>query len=272
MSFFKWFNNYKLVFLITNQFKMKKIIFVLFALLTFIHSHSQEGNYLTINFYKVADGKTQEYEKLMTEYISKIQEERIKSGCLSSWVFRRVLPSSKMSNEISHITIDIRTKEQTENDCNWNPYNSIPEISEYLHEVILEKHRSNRKLVYNTQLMEVAGYNKLSEAPNVAVFNLIKANNVSNYAKRHREWQNNAFQKHSSQVAWHALMRNDIIGAGDNEWNYLSIDLFNNLEEANNRKWTIPQKEMNLANKKYGSNQDMRVIKDKIIATLISSL
>lgn len=233
---------------------------------------SQEGNYLTINFYKVAEGKTQDHEKLMTEYISKIQEERIKSGCLSGWVFRRVLPSSKMSNEISHITIDIRTKEQAEKDCNWNAYNSIPEISEYLHEVILEKHNLNRKLVYSTQLIEVAGYNKISEVPNVAVFNLTKVNNLDMYAKRHREWQNNAFQNYSSQVGWHALMRNDLIGGGANEWNYLTIDLFNNLEEANNRKWSLPQKEFDMANKKYGSNNDLRVINDKIIATLILSL
>ena len=253
-------------------FKMKKLLFILIALLTFNHSYSQEGNYLTINFYKVADGKADDYEKLMTEYISKIQEARIKSGCMNGWVFRRVLPSSKMSNEITHITIDIRTKEQSEKNCNWSPYKSIPELSEYLHDVLLEKHNSNREFVYSTQLIEVAGYNKLSETPQIAVFNLIKSKNINAYAKRHSEWQNDAFKKYSSQVGWHALKRNDIIGAGANEWNYLSIDLFNNLDEANNRKWSAPESEINKANKKYGANANTRVITDKIIATLITSL
>ena len=251
---------------------MKKIIFFLFAFLTFLNSYSQEDNYITINFYKVSEGKTGDYEKLMSEYVSKIQESRIKDGCLSGWVFRKVQPSSKMSNEITHMTIDIRTKEQSEKNCNWSPYKAIPEISEYLHDVILEKHRSNRKLVYNTKLIEVAGYNKLSKTPQIAVFNLIKANNVSAYAEKHKEWQNNAFKKYSSQVGWHSLRRDDIIGGGANEWNYLTIDLFNNINEANNRKWSVPQSELNKANEKYGTNQSMRVINDKIIATLISSL
>lgn len=251
---------------------MKNLNLLLITLFFINVSFSQEGNYITVNFYKVAEGKTNDYEKLMTEYISKIQESRIKSGCMSGWVFRRVQPSTKMSNEITHMTIDIRNKEQIEKNCSWNPYESIPEISEYLHEVILEKHRSNRKLIYNTQLIEVAGYNKSSETPKIAVFNFIKANNVNAYAKRHKEWQNNAFKKHSSQVGWHALKRNDLVGNGANEWNYLTIDLFNNLNEANNRKWSMSQIEMEKANKKYGTNASMRVINDKVIATLISSL
>ena len=70
-----------------NLLKMKNILFILIALFTFNHSYSQEGNYITINFYKVADGKADDYEKLMTEYISKLQEARIKDGCLNGWVF-----------------------------------------------------------------------------------------------------------------------------------------------------------------------------------------
>ena len=63
--------------------------------------------YLNFGFYKVDQDKRASYELLMTDFFGPLMQKRVDEGCLSNWLFRRVLPNSSLYGEFTHITIDI---------------------------------------------------------------------------------------------------------------------------------------------------------------------
>ncbi len=84
MSFFKFFNNYKLVFLITNQFKMKKTILIL-LLLVGGSITAQEEFYVGLHYFKIKSEYAKEFIEDEKNYFSKAHKAEIDSGNKIAW-------------------------------------------------------------------------------------------------------------------------------------------------------------------------------------------
>ena len=73
-----------------------------------------------------------------------------------------------------------------------------------------------------------------------------------------------------SLKGWHVLSRNGSVTRSENAWNFLTIDTFESMADANKVWWSeIPQK-INESNiKKYGSASDLRVIQHRVVTRLL---
>lgn len=249
---------------------MKTKIILILTTLLFSFSYSQNTEKLVVyNFYKVNEGRMVSYENVMKHFISGIQKKMIEEGCKDGWVFRKVDPTTEMSNYISHYTIDIYENGQKPCDANWN--DAFPNLPSELFDELMTTHQQNRKRIYVARLGEVAHYNKQNKPAQYSIVNLMRVNNLTKYSKKHRESTKGIFEKYTSRQLWVANNRLDPESYGAEEWNYLTVDGFSSKSEAMKGQ-NIPQKVVSDSNKKYGMNNEMRRINKRITSNLIMYL
>ena len=254
---------------------MKKLLLTLLPLLFFtslLIAQVPEGTIITFGFYKVEEGKQAEYETVMKDYIGEFMKERIKNGCIENWIFRRVLPNTSASNYFTHITVDVFKPGKTNRQCEGVTNETVfPEMSEGMHQLLLNVRATSRKVVYRTRVSYVAGFNKNDAIVKYAAFNFIRTNpgKLNDYKNMHKEYQKDIFMKYSNQPAWHSFVRSDPRVGGSEEWNYLTIDGYRTLDQKINRSVNVPENLSKEVNKKYGNYIDMRDLKYQVLTELI---
>ena len=259
--------NYKL-------FKMKKLFFTIIFCAIFNPIFSQEDFKIQISFYKVDETKRAEYESVMTDIFGKIMKQRVKEGCMKNWIFRRVIPNSSMGEQFTHMTIDVLNTGSDNYAC--GELESIrkkvfPNQSEEIFNILRDIKNSSRNVIYRTKLSHVSGYNKIEgKNPQFAMFCITKTKN-GNYKKRHKdeEWLN-AAEKAFGQDAWHAFERDDFVN-GTKEWNYLTIDGYENANDIYTGNKPFPSKLNQKIQEKYGKPGSQRDIWKRINTRLIYS-
>ena len=256
---------------------MKKPLLTFLSLLfitSLLIAQVPEGTILRFGFYKVEEGKQAEYETVMKDYLGELMKERIENGCMENWIFRRVLPYTNASNYFTHITIDVLKPGKTNYQCEGVTKETVfPEMSEGMHELLLNVHRSSRKVVYRTVVSYVAGFNKNDEIVKYAAYNFIRTlpGKGVDYRNMHKEYQKSIYEKYSNQSAWHAFFRSDPAVGGSNEWNYLTVDGYDTMDQKRNRSVNVPEDIAKERNKKYGNYVEMRDLKYQVVAELIMS-
>tara|TARA_B110000046_G_scaffold123443_2_gene129930 strand:+ start:165 stop:920 length:756 start_codon:yes stop_codon:yes gene_type:complete len=250
---------------------MKKSLFTLFTVLIFNVIFSQNSNKLFVyNFYNVNDGRIESYENVMKNFISGINKKLIDDGCKDSWIFRKVDPTTEMSNYISHYTIDVYNDGQQPCDVDWGK-ESIPELPKELFDELMNIHQKNRKRIFVSRLGEVAGYNKEDRPAEYSVVNFMRVNNISKYSKKLKESTKGIFEKHSNRQLWAANNRLNLEGYAADEWNFITVDGYYSKSDAM-KSTNIPQKVITESNKKYGLNNKMRTINKRMLSSLIMYL
>ena len=256
---------------------MKKLLLT-FLSLSFIANlliaQDPEAILVQFGFYKVEDGRRAEYETVMKDYMGEVMKERIKNGCMQNWIFRRVIPRTNASNYFTHMTIDVLNPGKTNYQCEGVTNKTVfPDMSEGMHELLLNVHRTSRKVVYRTAVIHVAGYNKNEDFVRYAAYNFIRTypGKGADYRNMHKEYTKDIYENHSSQSAWHAFVRRDAAVGGSEEWNYLTIDGYDNMDQKRTRSINVPEDLSNEVNKKYGKLLDMRDLKYQVVAELIMS-
>jgi hypothetical protein len=78
-------------------------------------------------------------------------------------------------------------------------------------------------------------------------------------------------EKHASKLkGWHALTRNGSVARAQGAWDFMTIDNFASIQDANELWWTdIPEKIRQNNSKKYGSASDLRTVRHRVITRLI---
>lgn len=250
---------------------MKKSLFTLFTVLIFNVIFSQNSNKLFVyNFYNVNDGRIESYENVMKNFISGINKKLIDDGCKDSWIFRKVDPTTEMSNYISHYTIDVYNDGQQPCDVYWGK-ESIPELPKELFDELMNIHQKNRKRIFVSRLWEVTGYNKEDRPAEYSVVNFMRVNNISKYSKKLKESTKGIFQKHSNRQLWAANNRLNLEGYAADEWNFITVDGYYSKSDAM-KSTNIPQKVITESNKKYGLNNKMRTINKRMLSSLMMYL
>tara|TARA_B110000261_G_scaffold65534_1_gene76899 strand:+ start:220 stop:975 length:756 start_codon:yes stop_codon:yes gene_type:complete len=250
---------------------MKKSLFTFFTVLIFNVIFSQNSNKLFVyNFYNVNDGRIESYENVMKNFISGINKKLIDDGCKDSWIFRKVDPTTEMSNYISHYTIDVYNDGQQPCDVDWGK-ESIPGLPKELFDELMNIHQKNRKRIFVSRLGEVAGYNKEDRPAEYSVVNFMRVNNISKYSKKLKESTKGIFEKHSNRQLWAANNRLNLEGYAADEWNFITVDGYYSKSDAM-KSTNIPQKVINESNKKYGLNNKMRTINKRMLSSLIMYL
>ena len=250
---------------------MKKSLFTLFTVLIFNVIFSQNSNKLFVyNFYNVNDGRIESYENVMKNFISGINKKLIDDGCKDSWIFRKVDPTTEMSNYISHYTIDVYNDGQQPCDVDWGK-ESILGLPKELFDELMNIHQKNRKRIFVSRLGEVAGYNKEDRPAEYSVVNFMRVNNISKYSKKLKESTKGIFEKHSNRQLWAANNRLNLEGYAADEWNFITVDGYYSKSDAM-KSTNIPQKVINESNKKYGLNNKMRTINKRMLSSLIMYL
>ena len=250
---------------------MKKSLFTFFTVLIFNVIFSQNSNKLFVyNFYNVNDGRIESYENVMKNFISGINKKLIDDGCKDSWIFRKVDPTTEMSNYISHYTIDVYNDGQQPCDVDWGK-ESIPELPKELFDELMNIHQKNRKRIFVSRLGEVAGYNKEDRPAEYSVVNFMRVNNISKYSKKLKESTKGIFEKHSNRQLWAANNRLNLEGYAADEWNFITVDGYYSKSDAM-KSTNIPQKVITESNKKYGLNNKMRTINKRMLSSLIMYL
>ena len=250
---------------------MKKSLFTLFTVLIFNVIFSQNSNKLFVyNFYNVNDGRIESYENVMKNFISGINKKLIDDGCKDSWIFRKVDPTTEMSNYISHYTIDVYNDGQQPCDVDWGK-ESIPELPKELFDELMNIHQKNRKRIFVSRLGEVAGYNKEDRPAEYSVVNFMRVNNISKYSEKLKESTKGIFEKHSNRQLWAANNRLNLEGYAADEWNFITVDGYYSKSDAM-KSTNIPQKVITESNKKYGLNNKMRTINKRMLSSLIMYL
>jgi|TARA_B110000238_G_scaffold87702_1_gene96342 hypothetical protein len=250
---------------------MKKSLFTFFTVLIFNVIFSQNSNKLFVyNFYNVNDGRIESYENVMKNFISGINKKLIDDGCKDSWIFRKVDPTTEMSNYISHYTIDVYNDGQQPCDVDWGK-ESIPGLPKELFDELMNIHQKNRKRIFVSRLGEVAGYNKEDRPAEYSVVNFMRVNNISKYSKKLKESTKGIFEKHSNRQLWAANNRLNLEGYAADEWNFITVDGYYSKSDAM-KSTNIPQKVITESNKKYGLNNKMRTINKRMLSSLIMYL
>ena len=187
--------------------------------------------YVNFGFYKVDQDQRAAYELLMTEFIGPLMQKRVDEGCLNAWIFRRVLPNSSVYGQFTHITVDVMPPGESGYwDCNAKLQEVFPGLSGKVRRYLFEERNRLREVVHRVRTEYVAGYNTLQKAPPIAVFNLSKAKS-NQYEAKHRDGFADFFKQGSNAVAWHAMKRIDPTAWAMEEWDYLTIDCFENVAQ-----------------------------------------
>lgn len=255
---------------------MKKLLLTVIPLLLFTSflaaQVSGQNTNILFHFFKVQEGKQAEYETVMKDYYGEIMKENIKNGCMQNWIFRRVLPGTNASNYFTHVTVDVLNPEKTNYQCEEVTKETVfPEMSEGMHNLLRNVRAKGRKVVYRTSTTYVAGFNKNETIPKYAAFNFIKTNpgKLNDYKNMHIEYQKDNFMKYSNQPMWHSFVRSDPRVGGSEEWNYLTIDGYETMEQKRDRRVNVPENLTKEINKKYGNYLDLRDLKYQVVTELI---
>ena len=269
-------------------FKMKKQIFKIITLLIINISFSQER--IWVSFYKVDENHRAEYETLMKDVFGKIMKQRINDGCMKNWIFRRVSDNSSMSEQFTHMTIDVYNDGATNYLCNKSAnvssFNDLrmkvnqenesirkkvfPNQSKEVFQILNDLKNSARNTIYRTNLIKVSGFNKIGKTPKYAIWCFTKTKN-QNYEKRHndKDWLN-AAKKSFGHDAWHSFKRDEPV-MGSKEWNYITIDAYDNENEIYKGNSPMNSKIRDKMVEKYGTNSSQREIWKRVKTELIFS-
>ena len=254
----------------------KQLLAVLPAILfaNLLIAQVEEATQVNIGFYKVEDGKRAEYETVMMDYFGPIMKKRVENGCMQNWIFRRVAPASNASNYFTHVTIDVLMPGKTNYQCEGvTPESVFPDMSEGMHQLLWDTRTNSRKVVYRTWTEYVTGFSRDDKVVELAAFNFIRIypGKGANYINSHKEYAKDFFEKYSNQAAWHALRRIDPLTGGSEEWNYLTIDGYNTMEEKRNRTMNAPEDLVKERIEKYGRNPEMRDLMYHVVTRLLMS-
>jgi len=246
-------------------------LLLIFTCLLTIRGYSQDSKPLYVyNFYKVNPGHEESYENVVKTFVAGIQKKMIEEGCKDTWIFRKVDPTTEMSNYISHYTIDIYDEGQNPCDIDWIT-EAFPNLPEGLSEELMKLHRNNRKRVYVARLGVVSSYNKEEKPAEFSIVNFMRVKNMEKYSKKHKESTKVIFEKYTPRQLWSANNRLNLEGYGEEEWNYMTVDGYYSKEDAM-KSQNVPQKEIVQSNKKYGVNSEMRTINKRMLSNLIMYL
>lgn len=224
---------------------------------------------VVFNFYKVNKGHEKSFENLMKTFIADKAKRRIEEGWRDAWVFRKVDPSTEMSNHITHFTVDIF--KESKKQCNVPFYDPVPGMATEINDELMNLHLANRERVYTAQTNETAHFNKGNGPAQYVITNFMWVSDIPKYTKKHIESTKDIYEKYSNNKFWVAHSRVDAISWAQDEWNYLTIDGFDSKEDAM-KSWSVPKKVSEASNKKYGTNSSMRVIRQRMASTLIMHL
>ena len=76
-------------------------------------------------------------------------------------------------------------------------------------------------------------------------------------------------QKYYNADAWFAFERTESVAYASSEWNYLTIDGFENSDKMNLPAKPVPTKLLNQIDKKYGPTEKQRDITHRIVTTTL---
>jgi len=247
---------------------MKKLLLSILTLAFVNWTYAQDDEKLFVyNFYKVNEGHMESYENVMKHFISGIQKKMIDEGCKDSWIFRKVDPTTEMSNYISHYTIDIYDNGQKPCNIDWGK-EVFPELPEALFNELMNVHQNNRKRILVARLGEVAHYNKEDMPAKFSIINFMRVDAMDDYIKKHKESTQAVFEKYTNRQLWVANNRLNLESYAADEWNYMTVDGYYSKSDAM-KSQNIPQKVITQSNKKYGLNGKMRTIKKRMLSSLI---
>ncbi len=247
--------------------KSKKIVYSSLGLVLFFCSlqkplaqeTEQPELYLNFGFYKVDQDKRASYELLMTDFFGPLMQKRVDEGCLSNWIFRRVLPNSSLYGEFTHMTIDVMIRgEEGYWDCDAQLQEVFPGLSPKIRKHLVEEKNSLRELVHRVRTQYVAGYNSLENVPPIAVYNLSKTKS-NLYEAKHRDGFADFFAEGSNTVAWHAMKRIDSTAWAKWEWDYITADCYETVEQMREAA-SFSEQRNQYYKEKYGPSKDQRDI------------
>ena len=249
---------------------MKNIIcFFLFFIISFSYSQPNEGETVRFQFVKVEKGDIEEFEIFMTDFVGKAASKAVENGKLENWIFRRVSQNSEYNSQFSHMIIWVVPKNTPTWPETWDA--TYPGLSADSRSWAWSKGQELYETVYNARCTYITGFNHTGDkVNNIATFNLIKANNINAYSEFEKNMKK-TLEKHAPSLkGWHVLSRNGSVTRSENAWNFLTIDTFESMADANKVWWSeIPQK-INESNiKKYGSASDLRVIQHRVVTRLL---
>tara|TARA_X000000950_G_scaffold7352_1_gene8034 strand:- start:73 stop:888 length:816 start_codon:yes stop_codon:yes gene_type:complete len=267
---------------------MKRLLFTVFTIFIVNISFSQQR--MWVSFYKVDENHRVEYETLMKDVFGKIMKQRVEDGCMKNWIFRRVSNNSSMSEQFTHMTIDVYNDGATNYLCNdegnLDSFDDLvmkvnqdtevirkkvfPNQSKEVFQILNSLKNSARNIIYRTNLVQVSGFNKIGKTPKYAIWCFTKTKN-QNYEKRHsdKDWLN-AAKKSMGHDAWYSFKRDEPV-TGTKEWNYITIDAFDNENEIYKGGSPMSSKTRDMILKKYGTGSSQREIWKRVKTELIFS-
>ena len=249
---------------------MKNIIcFFLFFIISFSYSQPNEGETVRFQFVKVEKGDIEEFEIFMTDFVGKAASKAVENGKLENWILRRVSQNSEYNSQFSHMIIWVAQKNTPTWAETWD--STYPGLSADSRSWAWSKGQELYETVYNAYCTYITGFNHTGDkVNNIATFNLIKSNNFNAYSEFEKNMKKTLEKYATSLKGWHVLSRNGSVTRSENAWNFLTIDTFESMADANKVWWSeIPQK-INESNiKKYGSASDVRVIQHRVVTRLL---
>lgn len=253
--------------------KLKLSVFgVLLSCITILNAQEESSNsetrYVTFGFYKVDENKRSDYETLMTDYFGPLMQKRVNEGCLAGWLFRKVLPNSSLYNEFTHLTIDIMPYgEKTYQSCDAKLEEVFEGLSANLRKFVWKQKNSFRQVILRAQTTSVTGFKEPEKTPKIAVYNFTKTLTPM-YEKKHLDNFGEFIVTSSSRIAWYAFKRIDPTAWASKEWDYLTVDGYENLQQLNEPS-NFPQVKIEYYNNKYGLGSEQRDIMGRAVTELI---
>lgn len=254
-----------------SKFKLSLISLTL-SFITILNGQEEtsdsETRYVTFGFYKVDENKRSEYETLMTDFFGPLMQKRVDEGCLAGWLFRRVHPNSSLFNEFTHLTIDIMPYgEKTYQSCDANLDEVFEGLSKNLREFVWKQRNSFRKVILRAQTTGVTGFTESGKSAQIAVYNFTKTLTPM-YEKKHLDNFGEFIVSGSSRVAWYAFKRIDPTAWASKEWDYLTVDGYENLQQLNEPS-QFSQVKLQYYDEKYGLGSEQRDIMSRAVTELI---
>ena len=256
---------------------MQRFLIMLFCFLFFasnVFTQADKSTVFLIGFYKVEDGMQSEYEAVMTGYFGNIMKEKVAKGCFQNWIFRRVLPHTNAANYYTHMTIDVLNPGKTNYECDEVTDVSVfPSMSIGMHELMYNVRDRSRKVVYRTEVTYITGFNKAKQPPRYSAFNFMRTEpgRTDDFKDMHTMYTKDIFLNNDKQIAWHALERTDPAVTGSQEWNYMTIDGFETMNQKRNSVMIIPDNISKDVQDKYGNWEEMRDFRYQVVSELIMS-
>ena len=251
-----------------------KYIHTLLLILSVSFSYSQldEGQKIHFDFIKVEKENIEEYEAFMTDYVGKVAETAVKNGKLENWIFRRVASNSMYNSDFTHMVLWVNPNQAMPWSDIWTE--TYPNLSEESRSWIWSKGQALANKLYTAYTTYVTGFSNAEEGVvnYIATYNLIKAENekLNDYIEFEKNMKG-TLEKHASKLkGWHALTRNGSVARAQGAWDFMTIDNFASIQDANELWWTdIPEKIRQNNSKKYGIASDLRTIRHRVITRLI---